>query len=84
MKNKCYNIIQPLQTFRFSTKLILMIIVQAETDEQISDSRLLFREYEAWFGMDLCFQGFEREVAELPENVLSRTGDFSSPIRMTN
>jgi putative acetyltransferase len=43
-----------------------MIIVQAESDQQISDARLLFREYEIWFGRDLCFQGFEQEVAELP------------------
>jgi putative acetyltransferase len=43
-----------------------MTIVQAESDQQISDARLLFREYETWFGLDLCFQGFEREVAELP------------------
>jgi putative acetyltransferase len=43
-----------------------MTIVQAETDEQISDARLLFREYEAWLGMDLCFQDFEHEVAKLP------------------
>ena len=43
-----------------------MTIVQAETDEQINDARLLFREYETWFGLDLCFQDFEQEVAELP------------------
>jgi hypothetical protein len=61
-----------------------MIIVQAESNEQISDARLLFREYESWFGLDLCFQGFEREVAELPGKYASRTVDFSSPIRMAN
>ena len=43
-----------------------MMIVQAETDEQMRDARLLFREYESWLGMDLCFQDFEHEVAELP------------------
>jgi len=44
----------------------MLEIIQAETPEQIEAARGLFREYEAWFGMNLCFQNFDREVAELP------------------
>ncbi|MEQ1922644.1 MAG: GNAT family N-acetyltransferase [Pyrinomonadaceae bacterium] len=44
----------------------MLTITQAETDEQIADAKTLFREYEAWLAMDLCFQGFEAELATLP------------------
>ena len=44
----------------------MLTITQAETDEQITEAKSLFREYEAWLAMDLCFQGFESELAALP------------------
>ena len=44
----------------------MLTITQAESDEQITEAKALFREYEAWLAMDLCFQGFEAELAALP------------------
>jgi GNAT superfamily N-acetyltransferase len=41
-------------------------IIQASSSEHIDQVRQLFREYEAWLDLDLCFQGFEKELAELP------------------
>jgi len=44
----------------------MAVIIQATTNEQIDEARLLFREYETWLDLDLCFQGFESELAGLP------------------
>jgi ribosomal protein S18 acetylase RimI-like enzyme len=44
----------------------LMKLLQAETTDQIEQARLLFREYESSLGISLCFQNFEKELAELP------------------
>jgi putative acetyltransferase len=41
-------------------------IVRATSAEQIATARVLFKEYEASLGIELTFQGFAREVAELP------------------
>ena len=43
-----------------------MDIVPVAAPEHIATARRLFREYEASLGIELSFQGFAREVAELP------------------
>jgi putative acetyltransferase len=40
--------------------------VQVRSAEQVAQARELFREYLAWLEINLCFQNFEKEVAELP------------------
>ena len=41
-------------------------IVRATSPDQIATARMLFKEYEASLGIELTFQSFAREVAELP------------------
>ncbi|MDX6385325.1 MAG: hypothetical protein QOK48_2898 [Blastocatellia bacterium] len=41
-------------------------MIHAESPEDIQLARTLFKEYEAWLQVDLCFQSFEKELAELP------------------
>lgn len=41
-------------------------IVSADTPEQIAAAQALFREYQSWLGLSLCFQNFDEEVENLP------------------
>lgn len=47
-------------------------IRDALTAEEVAEARRLFEEYAEGTGIDLCFQGFARELAELP-------GEYAPP-----
>lgn len=49
-----------------------MNIVSADSPAQLSEIKTIFREYEQFLNVDLCFQGFEEELANLP-------GKYASP-----
>ena len=46
--------------------------IWAHSDEYVTTARQLFKEYEAGLGINLCFQNFAKELAELP-------GDYAPP-----
>ena len=49
-----------------------MRIIQAETSADLQHVRELFAEYVEWLEINLCFQNYEKELAELP-------GDYAPP-----
>jgi putative acetyltransferase len=50
-----------------------LTLAQAESPEQIAQARELFLEYAQSLGFSLCFQNFDKEIAELP-------GDYAPPV----
>ncbi|MBC7610550.1 MAG: GNAT family N-acetyltransferase [Polaromonas sp.] len=53
----------PAPTLEFMTPI---------TADQLQSTRIIFREYAAELGVDLCFQNFDAELAGLP-------GDYANP-----
>jgi putative acetyltransferase len=47
-------------------------LISPDTPEWLQAARAIFREYAASLNVDLCFQGFENELATLP-------GDYAAP-----
>lgn len=49
-------------------------IIRAESADDIAEARRIFCEYADRLGVDLCFQGFEQELASLPGDYVPPTG----------
>ncbi len=58
--------------FSASSAVKGLSIFQAESPSQIAQARELFLEYAQFLGFSLCFQNFDKELAELP-------GDYAPP-----
>jgi putative acetyltransferase len=58
--------------FSASSAVKGLTMLQAGSPQQISQARELFLEYAQSLGFSLCFQNFDRELAELP-------GDYAQP-----
>ncbi len=52
----------------------MLEIRQAAGAVEIEQARALFREYQQELGIDLCFQGFEKELAGLPGDYVPPSG----------
>jgi putative acetyltransferase len=60
------------RSFSVSSLVKGFALTQAESPAQIAQARELFLEYAQSLGFSLCFQNFDKELAELP-------GDYAPP-----
>ena len=61
-----------------------MRIFQAYTPSDLETARTLFREYERFLNVDLCFQGFAEELATLPGRYAPPSGRLMLAVEGTD
>ncbi len=49
-------------------------LIRVVSEEDLEETKKLFREYAVWLNVDLCFQGFEKELAQLPDKYAEPEG----------
>lgn len=49
-------------------------LIEVRSPQQVGAIRVLFLEYQASLGIDLCFQGFEQELNNLPGDYVAPSG----------
>jgi putative acetyltransferase len=52
----------------------VMKLIQVQSEEEVQRARELFEEYATWLGINLCFQNFDKELAELPGEYVPPSG----------
>jgi len=57
-----------------TTFLDVMKLIQVQSEEEVQKARELFEEYSTWLGINLCFQNFDKELAELPGEYVPPSG----------
>lgn len=54
----------------------ILTIIEASNDEDVEIARQMFIKYQEFLGEDLCFQGFEQELASLPGKYADPSGSI--------
>ena len=66
--------IEPLSHIALVLFSHVIKLIQVESSSDIQAAQRLFEEYSSWLGVNLCFQNFDKELAELPGEYVPPTG----------
>jgi ribosomal protein S18 acetylase RimI-like enzyme len=72
LKETIEPLLRTALVFREGEFLNLMRLTQVTSDEEVQQAQAMFEEYAVWLALNLCFQNFAKELAELP-------GEYAPP-----